>query len=87
RKYAPGLVLLDVRIAGDLVEVVVWDSDPVLPIARAADAGRVGQHGLEIVMAVCQGFEAQREPVGKRITARIALLDDPGGAIAGRRPL
>ncbi|MGW4567054.1 ATP-binding protein [Streptomyces sp. NPDC004561] len=87
RKYAPGPVLLDLRIAGDTVEVVVWDSDPVLPIARAADVGRVGQHGLEIVMAVAQGFEAQREPVGKRITARIALLDDPGGAVAGRRPL
>ncbi|MER5858242.1 ATP-binding protein [Streptomyces sp900105245] len=86
-KYAPGPVLLDLRIVGDTVEIVVWDSDPVLPIARAADAGRVGQHGLEIVMAVCQGFEAQREPVGKRITARIALLDDPGGAVAGRRPL
>ncbi|QHA02211.1 ATP-binding protein [Streptomyces broussonetiae] len=86
-KYAPGPVLLDFRIAGDMVEVVVWDSDPVLPIAKAADVGRVGQHGLEIVMAVCQGFELQREPVGKRITARIALLDDPGGAVTGRRPL
>ncbi|MET8948688.1 ATP-binding protein [Streptomyces sp. NPDC004542] len=75
RKYAPGPVLLDLRIAGGLVEVVVWDSDPVLPVVRAADPGRVGQHGLEIVMAVCQGFEAQREPVGKRVTARIALLD------------
>ncbi|MEU9314120.1 ATP-binding protein [Streptomyces sp. NPDC048256] len=87
RKYAPGPVLMDLRIVGDAVEVVVWDCDPVLPVARAADAGRVGQHGLEIVMAVAQGFEAQREPVGKRITARIALLDDPGGAIAGRPPL
>ncbi|WP_081236864.1 ATP-binding protein [Streptomyces viridosporus] len=87
RKYAPGPVLLDLRIAGDLVEVAVWDSEPVLPIARAADAGRVGQHGLEIVMAVAQGFEAQREPVGKRITVRIALLDDPGGHIAGRDPV
>ncbi|MFL5996383.1 MAG: ATP-binding protein [Streptomyces sp.] len=87
RKYAPGPVLLDLRIVGDAVEVVVWDGDPVLPVARAANAGRVGQHGLEIVMAVAQGFEAQREPVGKRITARIALLDDPGGALAGPRPL
>ncbi|MFF9623807.1 ATP-binding protein [Streptomyces griseosporeus] len=86
RKYAPGPVLLDLQITGDTVEVVVWDSDPVLPIARAADAGRVGQHGLEIVMAVAQSFEAQREPVGKRITARIALADDPGGAVSGRRP-
>jgi hypothetical protein len=37
-------------------------------------------------MAVAQGFEAQREPVGKRITARIALPDDPGGHVTGRRP-
>lgn len=87
RKYAPGPVLLDVRVMGDVVETVVWDSDPVLPVARAADAGRVGQHGLEIVMAVAQGFEVQREPVGKRITARIALLDDPGGNLAGRTPM
>ncbi|MDC2961047.1 MULTISPECIES: ATP-binding protein [Streptomyces] len=87
RKYAPGPVLLDLRIAGDAVEVVVWDCEPALPIARAADAGRVGQHGLEIVMAVAQGFEVQREPVGKRITVRIALLDAPDGDAAGRPPL
>ncbi|MEV5357105.1 ATP-binding protein [Streptomyces sp. NPDC052693] len=86
-KYAPGPVLLDLRIVGDLIEIVVWDSDPVLPMARAADVGRVGQHGLEIVMAVAQGFESQREPVGKRITVRLALADDPGGAVEGRPPL
>lgn len=45
----------------------------MLPVTRAADTGRVGQHGPEIVMAVAQGFEVQREPVGERITARIAL--------------
>ncbi|MFK8906534.1 ATP-binding protein [Streptomyces sp. YS-3] len=86
RKYAPGPVLLDLRVTGTVVEVVVWDSDPVLPVARAADAGRVGQHGLEIVMAVAQGFEARREPVGKRITARVALLDEPDGDESGPRP-
>ncbi|MFJ8470034.1 ATP-binding protein [Streptomyces swartbergensis] len=84
RKYAPGPVLLDLRVTGAVIEVVVWDSDPVLPVARAADPGRVGQHGLEIVMAVAQGFEAQRQPVGIRITARIALLDDPVAGTAGR---
>ncbi|MFD4879575.1 ATP-binding protein [Streptomyces sp. NPDC058420] len=85
-KYAPGPVLMELRVSGAVVEVVVWDSDPVLPVARAADAGRVGQHGLEIVMAVAQGFEVEREPVGKRVTVRIALPDDPGGALTGRRP-
>lgn len=38
-------------------------------------------------MAVAQDFAAQRDRVDKRITARIALLDDPGGAVAGRRPM
>jgi anti-sigma regulatory factor (Ser/Thr protein kinase) len=82
RKYAPGPALLDLRIDGDVVEIVVWDSDPVLPVARAADAGRVGQHGLEIVMAVARSLEAEPTPVGKRVTARIALHDDPEGGEA-----
>ncbi|MFF8883990.1 ATP-binding protein [Streptomyces flaveolus] len=86
RKYAPGLVLLDLRIVGGLVEVVVWDYDPTLPVARAVDVGRVGQHGLEIVMAVAQGFEVRREPVGKRVTVRLALADGPGVVVAGRPP-
>jgi hypothetical protein len=86
-EYAPGPVLIKLRISGDAVVVVAWDSDPVLPVARAADAGRVGQHGLEIVMAVAQGFEVQREPVGKRITARIALwttqvVTSPGATLS-----
>ncbi|WP_406726971.1 ATP-binding protein [Streptomyces sp. GD-15H] len=87
RKYAPGPALMHLRIAGDMVEVVVWDSEPVLPAARPTDAGRVGQHGLEIVRAVVQSLAVQRESVGKRITARIALLDDPASSIAGRSPV
>ncbi|GHD87406.1 hypothetical protein GCM10010508_19410 [Streptomyces naganishii JCM 4654] len=81
RKYAAGPILMDLSIVGDAVEVAVWDSDPVLPVARAADPGRVGQHGLEIVMAVVQGFEVRREPVGKRVIARLALLDAPDGGM------
>jgi hypothetical protein len=37
-------------------------------------------------MAVAQSFEAHREPVGKRICVRIALLNDLGDAITGRTP-
>ncbi|MEU6477963.1 ATP-binding protein [Streptomyces sp. NPDC047017] len=86
RKYAPGPALMDLRVTGDTVEISVWDSDPVLPVARAADAGRVGQHGLEIVMAVAQGFEVRREQAGKRVTARLALTDDPGDTLTGHPP-
>ncbi|MCX5052392.1 MULTISPECIES: ATP-binding protein [unclassified Streptomyces] len=76
-KYAPGPVLLHLRITGGALEIGVWDTEPTLPSAETADAGRVGQHGLEIVMAVVQGFEAHREPVGKRITARLPLFEGP----------
>ncbi|MEU8954959.1 ATP-binding protein [Streptomyces sp. NPDC048518] len=85
-KYAPGPCLLDLELVEGRIEVSVWDSAPVLPVARAADPGRIGQHGLEIVMAVCQSFEVHREAVGKRTTAAVMLADDPGEDAAGRQP-
>ncbi|MEU9187342.1 ATP-binding protein [Streptomyces sp. NPDC048484] len=78
-KYAPGPVLLELRLTLETVDVMVWDSDPTVPEARIADPGRIGQHGLEIVKAVAQDLEIHREPVGKRIRARIALSDAPPG--------
>jgi anti-sigma regulatory factor (Ser/Thr protein kinase) len=83
-KYAPGPCLLDLEVTDGSVEISVWDTDPTLPAACAADPGRVGQHGLEIVMAVCRSFEVRREPVGKRVKAAIVLADDPGGDPVGR---
>ncbi len=72
-KYAPGPSLVDLELAEDRVEVTVWDSEPVLPVAATPDPGRIGRHGLEIVMAVCQSFEVHREPVGKRMRAAVQL--------------
>ncbi|MGW8064058.1 ATP-binding protein [Streptomyces ziwulingensis] len=82
-KYAPGPSVVDLELAEDRVEVTVWDSDPVLPVAGAPDAGRIGRHGLEIVMAVCQSFEVHREPVGKRMRAAVTLADDMSGRAVG----
>ncbi|WP_329281356.1 ATP-binding protein [Streptomyces sp. NBC_01451] len=76
-KYAPGPVLMELRIDAHAVDVVVWDSEPTVPAARGADPGRIGQHGLEIVEAVTVDLYTERQPVGKRITARIALSDNP----------
>ncbi|MGW2897511.1 ATP-binding protein [Streptomyces sp. NPDC001212] len=58
-KYAPGPCMLTLEATGGAVGVTVWDSEPTLPTARAADPGRVGRHGLEIVLAVSEGFTAQ----------------------------
>jgi anti-sigma regulatory factor (Ser/Thr protein kinase) len=77
RKYAPGPVLMELRLTACAVEVVVWDSDPTVPAVLAPDPARIGQHGLEIVKAVCEELSMEQEPAGKRITARIALSDTP----------
>ncbi|MFC4500202.1 MULTISPECIES: ATP-binding protein [Streptomyces] len=81
RKYAPGPLWMDLCIADGVVEVTVRDSARVQPVARPVDPRRVGQHGLEIVMAVAQAFQVRLEPSGKSITARIALADAPVGGV------
>jgi anti-sigma regulatory factor (Ser/Thr protein kinase) len=75
RKYAPAPAWMELRLTERVVEVVVWDSEPTLPAARPADPARIGQHGLEIVKAVSEELFIEHEPLGKRITARIALSD------------
>ncbi|MFF8674202.1 ATP-binding protein [Streptomyces sp. NPDC015242] len=84
RKYAPGPVLMELRLTSRAVEIVVWDSDPTVPAARTADPGRIGQHGLEIVKAVTEELLMEQEPVGKRITARIALSEPSRSGAAAR---
>ncbi|MFJ2060642.1 ATP-binding protein [Streptomyces sp. NPDC087908] len=86
RKYAPGPCLLTLEVDGGAIEVSVWDGNPTPPAILGPDPTRIGQHGLELVMAVSQSFTVCREPVGKRITATIVLADDPGGDVAGRQP-
>ncbi|MFC8224980.1 ATP-binding protein [Streptomyces sp. NPDC057287] len=96
RKYAPGPAHMELRISAGHVDVVVRDSSPMIPTAHAADPGRTGQHGLEIVEAVAEDLVFEHEPLGKRITARISLLDaargaavdpaDPRGGIGGAGP-
>ncbi|MFG2452841.1 ATP-binding protein [Streptomyces sp. NPDC048512] len=83
RKYAPGPILLRLRILAAMLEISVWDSAPNFPVAKTADPGRIGQHGLEIVMAIAQKVDVQREPVGKRVTAHLALDDSLAGRAIG----
>jgi len=85
RKYALGPCLLDLEIIEGAVQVSVWDSSTTLPSVLPADPHRVGQHGLEIVMALSQAFSIHREVVGKRITAAVVLADDTGGDMTGRQ--
>ncbi|MFH8217578.1 ATP-binding protein [Streptomyces sp. NPDC018056] len=77
-KYGSGPIELMLASGGGTLAVTVRDGDTTLPTPRLADPARVGQHGLEIVAALSQEVEIQREPDSKRITARIALNRPPG---------
>ncbi|WP_411105263.1 ATP-binding protein [Streptomyces sp. cmx-4-9] len=78
RKYAPGPSEMTLEVHDGCVEVSVWDSNPNPPAVLPPDPFRVGQHGLEIIVAAARTFRVHREPFGKRITASITLADDPG---------
>ncbi|MFC8290681.1 ATP-binding protein [Streptomyces sp. NPDC057242] len=76
-KYAPGASLLALDARDGTIEVSVWDSNPTPPAILPPDPTRIGQHGLEIVIKLAHSFTVHRTPLGKRITAAIALADDP----------
>jgi len=80
-KFAAGPCALNLEVQGAVLEITAWDTDSTMPIARAAEPGRIGQHGLEIILALCEGFDVRREPVGKRIKVRVAL--SPAGTFVG----
>ncbi|MGQ4487413.1 ATP-binding protein [Streptomyces sp. SAS_281] len=82
-KYAPGPCLVDLEADGTTLGIVMWDSGSVLPVASAADPTRVGQHGLELVLLVCQSFEVRQEVVGKSLRALIALTGSPDSVAFG----
>ncbi|MEU9522787.1 ATP-binding protein [Streptomyces sp. NPDC048224] len=86
RKYAPGPVRIELRISARTVEVAVSDTHTAVPAARPADPRRIGQHGLEIVKAVTEEFTVEQEPGGKRITARIPLIQEQRAGDAGTAP-
>ncbi|OKJ72784.1 ATP-binding protein [Streptomyces sp. CB02460] len=82
-KYAPGPCLLDLESDGAVLTISMWDTGAVLPAASPADPTRIGRHGLEVVLMVCQSFEVRREPVGKRLVVRLALADSADRVSSG----
>lgn len=91
-KFAPGPCLLDLEVldggpdqetVGPTLRITLWDTESALPVPSEPDASRIGAHGLEIVLALCRRFEAQRQAGGKRVRIDMALdRPKPGG---GRR--
>ena len=72
-KYAPGPCLLDLEILDDILRITLWDTEAALPVPVGADPGRVGCHGMEIVLALCRRYEVERQAGGKRVQVDLAL--------------
>ncbi|WP_313897039.1 ATP-binding protein [Streptomyces sp. GC420] len=72
-KYAPGPCWVELEMTEGALAISVCDTAALVPVARAPDAARIGQHGLEIVLAVCDGLDVEHRADGKRVRARIAL--------------
>ncbi|MGW0658382.1 ATP-binding protein [Streptodolium elevatio] len=73
RKYAPGPSHLTLTRTAEAVHVTVEDTSPYLPRPHGTDPLRPGQHGLEIVVALCRALDVRRAAAGKRVTAVLDL--------------
>lgn len=71
-KHAPGPCLLDLTADGDL-QITVWDTSATIPVPQEADAERIGQHGMEIVLMLCRSLDIEPHATGKRVRASLRL--------------
>ncbi|MEV6651633.1 ATP-binding protein [Streptomyces sp. NPDC051219] len=72
-RYSRGPYLLELEGTADLITVTVYDSSSALPLLFGQDPQRLGGHGMEIVVALCDRLSAERVPVGKRVRAEFEL--------------
>ncbi|WP_344361809.1 ATP-binding protein [Streptomyces gobitricini] len=72
-RHAAGPCRIDLHLTAGALEIAVSDADGAAPVAHAPDPGRVGQHGLEIVLALCRSVHVEPTPSGKCVRACLAV--------------
>ncbi|MER5966118.1 ATP-binding protein [Streptomyces sp. NPDC002057] len=72
-RHAPGPCLVLLELYEEALDISVVDGLEAAPVARPHDPRRVGQHGLEIVVAVCESVSVEPQRTGKRVRARLSL--------------
>ncbi|MFB7864599.1 ATP-binding protein [Streptomyces sp. NPDC056069] len=73
RRHAPGPCRLLLELRRDALEISVFDGAAAAPVPRGHDPRRIGQHGVEIVVAVCESVTVEPHAAGKRVLARLSL--------------
>ncbi|MEU4266830.1 ATP-binding protein [Streptomyces sp. NPDC026092] len=87
-RHAVGPCRLVLELLQDTLEISVFDREVAAPVPLGHDPGRIGQHGVEIVVAVCESLSVEPHPEGKRVRARLSLLREYADTAtpADRRP-
>ncbi|GHG41301.1 MULTISPECIES: ATP-binding protein [Streptomyces] len=75
-RHAAGSCRLLLELHQDTLEISVFDGDAAAPVPRGHDPRRIGQHGVEIVVAVCESLTVEPAPEGKRVRACLSLLPE-----------
>ncbi|MFE5794297.1 ATP-binding protein [Streptomyces sp. NPDC056503] len=75
-RHTAGPCRLRLELRRDTLEISVFDGEAAAPVPRGHDPRRIGQHGVEIVVAVCESLTVEPAPEGKRVRALLSLLPE-----------
>ncbi|WP_306325962.1 ATP-binding protein [Streptomyces venezuelae] len=82
-RHAGGPCRLLLELRRDTLEISVFDRAAAAPVPRGHDPRRIGQHGVEIVVAICESVSVEPEAEGKRVRACLSLLPEYAEAAPG----
>jgi two-component sensor histidine kinase len=72
-RHAPGPCTLALALHDGLLKIAVSDTSRRLPEAQPFQPERVGQHGLEMVVALCAWVGTETTDRGKTVRAHLLL--------------
>ncbi|MFB7512019.1 ATP-binding protein [Streptomyces sp. NPDC056144] len=75
-RHTTGPCRLLLELSHHTLEISVFDQETTAPVPCGHDPSRIGRHGVEIVVAVCESLTVEPVPEGKRVRARLSLLPE-----------
>lgn len=72
-RHTPGPCVVTLTVSGTELMIEVADLSTSPPLPEAHGPSRIGRHGLEIVVALCQSLTTHPAPSGKTVAARLSI--------------
>lgn len=73
-RHAPGPCTLALDLRDGLLQIAVSDVSARAPQPHSFGPGRIGQHGLEIVLALCTRVDTLTTERGKTVRAHLLVI-------------